>query len=680
METSVLCSKCEADAFGLKSRAEAEAPTRDDACGQKSQENVANGIAPAQELTHTSSSDHNLGNTVLDDTILDSTRTVIESITDSTMPNEVRVKLATGSEFRGYSVVKPIKVASAEADLWEARRISDGVRAVIKLFHRTVQQESAVSASLAKVSLKEVVERYEHGAWEDGRYYEVLEFIAHGSLRDLIQSTTPSEEFQRNVVHELANAIAALHEVNILHRDIKPTNVLVRSISPLDLVLADFGIASLTDVELLETDSKRTPAYSAPEAMTGIVARASDWWSFGVIILELLTGRRPFTGIKDRDINFQLVTRGIAVPEALKPEWRPLVCGLLTRDHARRWGKEQVYSWLAGKRDIPVYYETGDSKKYPIQPNHKQFQFEETRYDDVMSLSAALACSWDKAVTLMRRKLISKWVANDCLNHSLASTLKSIEDDKQLDNEGQLAVSLLAMNASMPLTFRSALLTVEWLYTHVDVGISLLESTVPDWLFKLRNDEWLHELREKRAKLLAHLTTSGAVFDLVLVNKLIFATESAILKRGEEVRKNYAHSDIPSLNSALLKHPLGLADAILILGASTAQFVTQKEAFDKRIRELNAKNVKQVGSKVNEPRPPLEVRGAYRLRWKGKESGPFQWTVIQRMLAESQIGLMHEIQLQSKWILLRTFLELHQTSKASGDSADVRNQSTKRNR
>ena len=680
MEMSILCSECGADVSGLKSKAGAAAPVRGDARDNKGQETVGSEVATAQELRQTSSNDHALRVTVLDDTVQDSTRTVIENITDPATPVEMRVELAPGSEFRGYSVVKHIKVASAEADLWEARRKSDGVRAVIKLFHRTVQQESAVSASLAKVSLKEVVERYEHGAWEDGRYYEVLEFIAHGSLRDLVQSTTPSEEFLRSVVRELADAIAALHEVSILHRDIKPTNVLVRSISPLDLVLADFGIASLTDVELLETDSKRTPAYSAPEAMTGIVARASDWWSFGVIILELLTDRRPFAGIKDRDINFQLVTRGIAVPEDLKPEWRPLVCGLLTRDHARRWGKEQVDSWLAGKQDIPDYYETGDSKKYPIQPNHKQFQFEETRYDDVLSLSVALACSWDKAVTLMRRKFISKWVANDCLNHSLASTLKEIEDDKQLDSERQLAVSLLAMNASMPLTFRSELVTVEWFYIHVDVGIGLLESTVPEWLFKLRNDEWLLELREQRTQLLAHLTASGAVFDLVLVNKLIFATESLILKRGEEVRKNYAHSDIPSLNSALLKHSLGLADAILILCASTAQFVTQKESFDKRIVELKARNGKQIGRKDNEARSPLEVRGAYRLRWKGMESGPFQWAVIQRMLAESNIGLMHEIQLESKWVLLRTFLELHQPITTRKDIVYARNQSSKQRR
>lgn len=651
---------------------------RDDPDGQRSQNSLANSDVPiVQERTNASGNAYSLGITVLDECVIDSNRTVIESGTESTIPKEGRVNLAPGTEFVGYSVVKPIKVASAEADLWEARRKSDGVRAVIKLFHRIADQKFAVSDSLAKVSLKEVVECYAYGACEDGRYYEILEFIAHGSLRDLIQNTTPSEELHRSVVRELADAIAALHEVNILHRDIKPTNVLVRSVSPLDLVLADFGIASLTDVELLETDSKRTPAYSAPEAMTGIVARASDWWSFGVIILELLTGRRPFAGIKDRDINFQLVTRGLVVPEDLKAEWRPLVCGLLTRDHARRWGRDQVYAWLAGKRNIPVYYESGDSKSYPIPPSHKQFQFEETRYDDVMSLSVALACSWDKAVTLMRRRLISKWVDDGGINHFLASSLKEIEDDGHLDNEGQLAVALLAMNASMPLTFRSEVVTNEWFFTNLDVGIRLLESAIPEWLFKLRNDQRLLQLREKRGKLLAHLTASGATFDSVLVNKLIFATESTVLEKGEAVRKTYAHSVIPALNRALVKHPLGLADAILILGASATQFVTQKEAFDRRILELKAKSAKQEGRKANEPGPLLEAFGAYRIRWMGKESGPFQWAVIQKMLAENQIGLMHEIQLQSKWILLRTFLKLHQPSKTRKQSADVFVQSTK---
>ena len=64
------------------------------------------------------------------------------------------------------------------------------------------------------------------------------------------------------------------------------------------------------DISLHVTTVNRTAAYSAPEAMTGVVSKASDWWSVGVISLELLIGRHPFAGLDERAVNFQLVTRG----------------------------------------------------------------------------------------------------------------------------------------------------------------------------------------------------------------------------------------------------------------------------------------------------------------------------------------------------------------------------------
>lgn len=611
----------------------------------------------ATQLAREASASPVLDHTLLEDSAPEFSNTLIEDIFVQPEPVDGTVRFLPGGEFRGYLLLEPIKVNSAEADLWHATRKSDGLRAVVKVFRQVAQRASPISAPLEKVSLKEVVERYDHGVLKNGRHFEILEYIAHGSLRDVTTIGPQPEAYLRDVTRELATAIAALHEVNILHRDIKPANVLVRCKAPLDLVLADFGISSLTDVELLVTDGKRTPAYSAPEALTGIVARASDWWSLGVILLELFTGRHPFSGLEDRVINLQLVSRGITVPDSLQADWRPLICGLLTRDHARRWGKEQVFSWLEGKQNIPVYYETGGATKRAPQPNHKQFQFEQARYDDALTLSTALARAWEKAVAVMKHKLISEWVAEQGSEHSLASTLKHIEDDKRLDAEGQLAAALLAMNPNMPLTFRGELVTIEWFCIHVDDGINLLDSTIPEWLVKLRKDAWLVELREKRARLLAHLIKSGVRFAPESLDRLIFSPESSVLAQAEKMGKNYARSEIASLNSALLKRPFKLEDAILIVSALPGQFVTRKQMLTDGITGIKAqKPLQRLPNSDKRRIATPDAKETYRLRCRGVEWEPKQWATLQKLLNENKIGLLDEIQIGTKWISLRAFL------------------------
>ena len=239
----------------------------------------------------------------------------------------------------------------------------------------------------------------------------------------------------------------------------------------------------------------------------------------------------------------------------------------------------------------------------------------------------------------------------------MASTIKDIEDDKNLDHEEQLAAALMAMNPNMPLTFRGELVTTEWFYVHVNAGISLLDSTVPEWLLKLRKDAWLIELRENRAKLVAHLNKAGVRFNSELVDRLIFASEASVLKQADDKRNDYARSEIASLNSALLKHPLHLADAILILGASVEQFVTRSEALKNRIADFKALKPGERSTEPDKKRIATpDAKGTYRLRWRGVESEPKQWTAIQKLLSENKIGLMHEIQVGTKWISLKAFI------------------------
>jgi eukaryotic-like serine/threonine-protein kinase len=104
----------------------------------------------------------------------------------------------------------------------------------------------------------------------------------------------PTEELRlRRCLAQLASGLRALHEAGSIHRDVKPSNVLVTREGR--VVLLDFGLASLSshDTTLFGAG---TPLYMAPEQANGPVTMAADWYAFGVLMFELLTGTLPFHG------------------------------------------------------------------------------------------------------------------------------------------------------------------------------------------------------------------------------------------------------------------------------------------------------------------------------------------------------------------------------------------------
>jgi serine/threonine protein kinase len=103
------------------------------------------------------------------------------------------------------------------------------------------------------------------------------------------------EDRLRPVMAQLARALSALHAAGCVHRDVKPSNVLVTAEGR--AVLLDFGLVSAASIETTQSGAG-TPEYMAPEqvAMQPVNA-AADWYAFGVILFELCTGRLPFEGL-----------------------------------------------------------------------------------------------------------------------------------------------------------------------------------------------------------------------------------------------------------------------------------------------------------------------------------------------------------------------------------------------
>ena len=503
--------------------------------------------------------------------------TLIET-PDATKP--AAVVLTAGFEIDGWWFRETIKVTSGEADLWIATG-SDSQTAVVKVFRWGLRPKAEIEAKLSKVSRAQVVEVYGRGVLPDGRHYEILEHIRHGTLADLGKGGLPPARV-KEVLKELADAVEALHEVGILHRDLKPANVLVRTVEPLDLVLTDFGISSLAELSLHATSAHRTAAYSAPEAMTGVVSRASDWWSIGVMVLELLRGAHPFAGLDERAVNFQLVTRGIEVPPDLAPDWALLVKGLLTRDHAKRWGAEQVLGWLKGKRNLTVHYTAAVAAVIGQKP----YRFQGQEYGDAASLAVALAEKWEDGVKHWGRGYVLQWIEKDLSDQELASRLHDVREDAGLKTpELQLAVAALVMNPELPLSWHGEVVNREWLAASAPEAKVILESSVSDWLVRLRKDTTLKELRRRLQKAEEALENYGIKAEEAQVLTAALAEEEAVLTLGAKAQREYYSSSDEKLGRLLAKKELDWDEALVLALASPSLFVERAEQAKAYIKE-----------------------------------------------------------------------------------------------
>jgi serine/threonine protein kinase len=208
---------------------------------------------------------------------------------------------------------------------------------------RRFQREAQLASSLNHPHILTV-----HDAGElDGRQYLVTEFVDGGTLRDWIKASPRPWQDVVELVIGLADGLATAHDAGILHRDIKPENILITKTGYAKL--GDFGLAKLCESPSLVSDAvteTRTRAgvivgtipYMSPEHATGRPVDArSDVFSFGVVLYELLTGRRPFAGPTDLDILHAIANRSAdPLPESIPLPLRELIERTLQKDPAQR--------------------------------------------------------------------------------------------------------------------------------------------------------------------------------------------------------------------------------------------------------------------------------------------------------------------------------------------------------
>jgi hypothetical protein len=278
------------------------------------------------------------------------------------MPNE-RLRLhLEGQRVGSYLLVQRIS-AGGMAEVYLATHVDDPQRGkvAVKVVCPTdeVTQESGItdiaerftSEGLLLKSLDHpyILPVYESGADRDYLYH-AMEYIPNGSLADAICGRAEYVlalplplPLTMDIIRQVGSALDYIHARGIVHRDVKPGNLLAR-IDQQDgwhMLLADFGVACHRTIAIQQEDQVTgTVAYMAPEVFSGWFSPASDQYSLAVMAFQLLTGHLPFEGTIDEQIAGHL--------EVVAPSVRLYVEDL-------PWEVEEVIARALEKRDIDRY-------------------------------------------------------------------------------------------------------------------------------------------------------------------------------------------------------------------------------------------------------------------------------------------------------------------------------------
>ncbi|HLY29227.1 MAG TPA: serine/threonine-protein kinase [Aggregatilineales bacterium] len=169
-------------------------------------------------------------------------------------------------------------------------------------------------------------------AWgeENGVLYLVMPYVRGPSVFDLLGRRRFSPLTAWQILNPVAQALEYAHGRGIIHRDIKPGNMLVeaRSDTGNHLYLVDFGLSKVAGMKTLTRSgvSLGTPYYMSPEqVLAKRISPQTDLYSLGVVLYELLLGRLPYTGDKAYDIALNHVREPVPLPHTLRPDFpRPL--------------------------------------------------------------------------------------------------------------------------------------------------------------------------------------------------------------------------------------------------------------------------------------------------------------------------------------------------------------------
>jgi DNA-binding response OmpR family regulator len=258
-------------------------------------------------------------------------------------PSGIAALLTTNSEFiPGYTL--RLKIGESEkAVVYLASSMHRGHNVALKV-SKTLRDEAAGRQFLEReytavmaVRSPLVVEIYDYGV-HGGFEYLAMEYLPRGDLKARIQRGV-SEQEALHYVEQIAAALQVVHEAGLVHRDLKPPNVMLRDNDSVALI--DFGLARTIDGSTISTQTGvllGSPYYMSPEQAQGegLDAR-SDFYSLGVICYELLTGQKPYVGATAMEVLQQHVSAPLPTLPADLARYESFLVRLLAKSRGERF-------------------------------------------------------------------------------------------------------------------------------------------------------------------------------------------------------------------------------------------------------------------------------------------------------------------------------------------------------
>ena len=265
--------------------------------------------------------------------------------------------MATGIHplIKGYRFIKRLAVSEHSA-LYLAQKDTEDHQVVLKVLRQVPDFSDGLGAfdrflqeyeMIAELDHPNIVGIYDLGVSDDHAHI-AMEYVPGGDLKERIKKGV-SEAEAIDYTRQIAGALTQLHSLGILHRDLKPGNIMVRDNGSLALI--DFGLAKRMRLEQEITGNGEifgTPYYMSPEqGHADDVDERSDVYSLGIIFYEMLTGKKPFVGADAMSIIFKHTKSPVPVlPYHLSSHQALINLLLAKRPEDRLQSAQEVLEWL----------------------------------------------------------------------------------------------------------------------------------------------------------------------------------------------------------------------------------------------------------------------------------------------------------------------------------------------